>query len=286
MHDDRDNGGGDNWTWFVFIGFIIFILCIGYLFAGSARAQNAEPISLSDLNEQIDQTNFVVGSGCSGTLISTEYRLILTAFHCIDRNIRIVEREERQDDGSMKKVRRERYEPVRVEQRDYRRHQQVGAISYQTRIVAHRKSRDLAVLQLIADNLRSTRHAQVLREDMEIFRGDRVIAVGNPRGLDSTVTSGIVSSMNRTFRLPWTGNEDVPMIQYDAAGAPGSSGGALYDSSGYLIGVTAAGRPGEFVLAIPVHDVRELLRDHCFAEAFDPDADDEACRDESEGEDE
>ena len=49
--------------------------------------------NIKEMNEQIDQTNFIVGGGCSGTLISIEYRLILTAHHCIKGEIRTVKRD-------------------------------------------------------------------------------------------------------------------------------------------------------------------------------------------------
>lgn len=247
-------------------------------FIGTAFAQDRDQIKLADLNHLIDQTNFIVGQGCSGTLISTEHRLVLTAFHCVSGNIRVVEREERGADGVMKKVRREQTDRITIQQRDYRRHEQVGAIAYQTTILAHRKERDLALLQLVADNLRSSVHAQVLPEDMEVIRGDTVTAVGNPRGLDSSLTRGVVSSTSRSFKMTWTGPDEVPLIQFDAAASPGSSGGALYDSTGHLIGVTVAGIPGEMALAIPVADVRALLRDYCFAGVFDTKADDATCR--------
>ena len=262
--------------WAALIGLVLMFFA--YASCSIARAQEREQIGLAALNDLIDQTNFIVGQGCSGTLISMEHRLILTAHHCVDQNIRVVEREVRQPNGEMKKVRREQSDRVTVQQRDYRKHEQVGAIAYQTQIVAHRQERDLALLQLVADNLRSTAYSRVLPEDMDILRGDRVTAVGNPRMLDASLTSGVISSVSRSFKMAWTGPDEVPLIQYDAAASPGSSGGALYDSAGYLIGVTVAGIPGEMALAIPVADVRQLLRDHCFASVFDAGADDGACR--------
>jgi len=248
----------------------------------AARANDRAPWSLEEMNQTLDETNFIVGRGCSGTLISLEYRLVLTAHHCIERYVSIVTRKDRAPDGTVKEIERERLRRVTVSQKDYDGHSQVGALSYETDIIARVKDRDLALLQLVADNLRSSVAAQVLPEDAHIYRGESVTAVGNPRGLDTSVTRGIVSSVNRAWEVSWANGEEVPLIQFDAAAAPGSSGGALYDSAGYLIGVTVAGSRGEFALAIPVSEVRDLLDANCMASVHDAEADDEACRAEKE----
>jgi putative serine protease PepD len=71
--------------------------------------------------------------------------------------------------------------------------------------------------------------------------GDAVVAIGSPLGLASTVTSGIVSALNRPVTTGTTGAESyVDAIQTDAAINPGNSGGALLDSSGRIIGVNSA----------------------------------------------
>jgi len=91
--------------------------------------------------------------------------------------------------------------------------------------------------------------------------GQKVIAIGSPFGLDTTVTSGIVSALNR--RLP---NVDQAMIQTDAAVNPGSSGGPLLSARGEVIGInTALFNPsgGVFVgvgLAVPSQDIVQSLR--------------------------
>ena len=92
--------------------------------------------------------------------------------------------------------------------------------------------------------------------------GQKVIAIGSPFGLDTTVTSGIVSALNR--RLP---NVDQAMIQTDAAVNPGSSGGPLLSARGEVIGInTALFNPsgGVFVgvgLAVPSQDIVQSLRE-------------------------
>lgn len=96
---------------------------------------------------------------------------------------------------------------------------------------------DLAVLRIDRDDLT----AIDLREPSEPLRvGETVVAIGSPFGLDATVTSGIISALNRDLRLPG-GNDVIPaVIQTDAAINPGNSGGALVDLRGRLVGINTA----------------------------------------------
>jgi S1-C subfamily serine protease len=257
----------------------IALAALAVFFAAPALAWELE-----DLNRTVDATNFVVNQGCSGTLISVEERLILTNYHCIDRNIRVVERERVDHKGVVRKVREERRDPVPVVQYSYKGYETVGSSSYVTEIVAHRKNRDLAILQIKADTIPHTYASPPLAEGKTVKRGERVFVVGNPAGLEATVVEGVVSSVNRTFQFPWAENEDLPMIQFSGGIFGGNSGGALYNNVGELIGVPAAGLRGvTFIgLAIPIGVVKEVLRENCLARVFDHKADDEACRKEAE----
>lgn len=76
----------------------------------------------------------------------------------------------------------------------------------------------------------------------ELMVGQKTIAIGNPFGLSSTVTSGIVSAVGRD--IPGVGQLDIPMIQTDAAINPGNSGGPLLNSAGELVGINTAIIPG------------------------------------------
>jgi serine protease Do len=89
--------------------------------------------------------------------------------------------------------------------------------------------------------------------------GDEVVAIGNPLGLDQTMTRGIVSGLNRT--LP--GISDEPMVQTDAPINPGNSGGPLVDRCGRIIGInTLISEDAQSIgFAIPVNAARAVLRD-------------------------
>ena len=83
--------------------------------------------------------------------------------------------------------------------------------------------------------------------------GDEAIVVGNPFGLRHSVTSGVISGLNRSFKLPNT-DEPVPgLIQFDAAVNPGNSGGPLLNRDGEVVGiVTALANPTEQTVFIGI----------------------------------
>jgi putative serine protease PepD len=100
---------------------------------------------------------------------------------------------------------------------------------------------DLAVLKVAqSDNLKVI----ALGSSDSVQVGQPVVAIGAPLGLSGTVTSGIISAMDRTVEVPAEGDSSallVSALQTDAAINPGNSGGALVNCSGDLIGVPSAG---------------------------------------------
>jgi putative serine protease PepD len=105
---------------------------------------------------------------------------------------------------------------------------------------------DIAVIK--AQGVSGLRPA-TLGSSASLHIGDTVIAVGSPLGLDGTVTSGIVSALNRTVQIgdsggtPWSRPTSTTLknaIQTDAAINPGNSGGALADAGGNVVGITTA----------------------------------------------
>jgi len=132
---------------------------------------------------------------------------------------------------------------------------------YSARLIGVRPGQDLAVLQINApaDELKPIRVGQ--SDNLRV--GQKVWAIGNPFGLDQTLTTGIISALNREME---TDNNHTlhGLIQTDAAINPGNSGGPLLDSSARLIGVNTAiyspsGASAGIGFAIPVDTVNELV---------------------------
>jgi 2-alkenal reductase len=129
------------------------------------------------------------------------------------------------------------------------------------RIVGFAPDYDLAVLRL--NDVPSGLRAIPLGTSKDLKIGQSVIAIGNPFGLNRTLTTGIVSALER--QLPTTDFREVSgVIQTDAAINPGNSGGPLLDSAGRLIGVntairSASGSSAGVGFAIPVDLVNRIV---------------------------
>jgi len=124
---------------------------------------------------------------------------------------------------------------------------------------------DLAVLAIKTGNLPTI----AVGDSSKVSVGDPVLAIGSPLGLASTVTSGIVSALNRPVTTGDVGSESyVNAIQTDAAINPGNSGGALVDAQGRIIGVNSAiatlssgGTSGSIGLgfSIPMNEAKRVI---------------------------
>jgi S1-C subfamily serine protease len=120
---------------------------------------------------------------------------------------------------------------------------------------------DVAVLRV--DNTRSLPPPLAIGTSADLKVGQYVLAIGNPFGLDQTLTTGIISALNR--RLPTAaGREITNVIQTDAAINPGNSGGPLLDSAGRVIGVNTAilspsGTSAGIGFAIPIDAVNRVV---------------------------
>jgi|GEM_PF-307004 peptidase S1 and S6 chymotrypsin/hap len=117
---------------------------------------------------------------------------------------------------------------------------------------------DLAIIKVEKDNL----PVMELADSDDVKVGDRVVAIGNPLGfeLQSTVTSGIISGLNRTVSFQ-TGAQMDGLMQTDAAINSGNSGGALLNSNGEQIGINSAkaGNSDGIGFAIPINTVKPVI---------------------------
>jgi S1-C subfamily serine protease len=126
---------------------------------------------------------------------------------------------------------------------------------------------DLAVLAIKTGNLPTI----AVGDSSRVSVGDPVLAIGSPLGLASTVTSGIVSALNRPVTTGDVGSQSyVNAIQTDAAINPGNSGGALVDAQGRIIGVNSAiatlssgGTSGSIGLgfSIPINEAKRVFEE-------------------------
>jgi S1-C subfamily serine protease len=133
--------------------------------------------------------------------------------------------------------------------------------SYRAELVGAFPDRDLAVLRIDAPKAKLPPIA--IGSSRELQVGQKVYAIGNPFGLDQTLTTGIVSALNREIESV-TRRTIRGVIQTDAAINPGNSGGPLLDSAGRLIGVNTAiyspsGASSGIGFAIPVDEVNRIV---------------------------
>jgi len=120
---------------------------------------------------------------------------------------------------------------------------------------------DLAVIKLKARGPWPT--AQLGNSD-NLKVGDWAIAVGNPFGLENTVTLGIISNLNRDVAQLGISDKRIDLIQTDAAINPGNSGGPLLNSVGEVIGINTLVRSGPGAglgFAIPINRARKIAKD-------------------------
>jgi S1-C subfamily serine protease len=130
----------------------------------------------------------------------------------------------------------------------------------QAQVVGVAPDKDLAVLEIDPRGL----HPLALGTSGDLRVGQKVLAIGNPFGLDHTMTAGIVSALGREIEAA-NGRTIEGVIQTDAAINPGNSGGPLLDSAGRLIGVNTAilsesGQSAGIGFAVPIDTVKRFVQ--------------------------
>ncbi len=129
------------------------------------------------------------------------------------------------------------------------------------RVIGQDSLTDLAVIQLES---KGPWPIAPLGDSNNLKVGDWAIAVGNPFGLENTVTLGIISNLNRDVAQLGVSDKRINLIQTDAAINPGNSGGPLLNSTGEVIGINTLIRSGPGAglgFAIPINRVKKIAKD-------------------------
>lgn len=142
----------------------------------------------------------------------------------------------------------------------------IGKMTYPVQVIGTEPRKDLAVLKL-----KSKKELDVLKNyepfklasSEDLLVGQKVIAIGNPFGLDHSLTTGVISALGRQIRGV-AGVTIRDMIQTDAAINPGNSGGPLLDSQGRLIGLNTliysnSGSSSGVGFCIPSDDIERIV---------------------------
>ena len=130
---------------------------------------------------------------------------------------------------------------------------------YEAKIIGTDEKTDLAVIKIYKDGLTPAE----LADSASVKIGEFAMAIGNPLGMQSSVTSGIISAVNRTVES--SDGNTFTLIQTDAAINAGNSGGALINSEGKVIGINTLKLSGTGIegmgFAIPINDTLNIYND-------------------------
>jgi S1-C subfamily serine protease len=133
--------------------------------------------------------------------------------------------------------------------------------THQARVVGLDASNDVALLDV--DAPRSLLFPLPLGDSSRLVVGQKILAIGNPFGLERTLTTGIVSSLDRSLKAK-NGRMIKGIVQTDAAINPGNSGGPLLNSRGEVIGMNTAivspvGQSAGISFAVPINTITRIL---------------------------
>ncbi|MCC3510560.1 MAG: trypsin-like peptidase domain-containing protein [Microcoleus sp. PH2017_17_BER_D_A] len=131
--------------------------------------------------------------------------------------------------------------------------------SYQGRVLGADKVTDVAVVKIEANDV----PVVTIGNSDKLLSGEWAIAIGNPLGLDNSVTAGIISATGRSSTEVGVPDKRIGFIQTDAAINPGNSGGPLLNASGEVIGMNTAIIQGAQGLgfAIPIQAAQEVAQE-------------------------
>lgn len=137
-----------------------------------------------------------------------------------------------------------------------------GGKNYAAKVIGRDPDTDLAVIRLL-ESPKEPMTVVALGDSDKLIVGQKVLAIGNPFGLDRTLTTGVISGLQRPIRAQ-NGRQIEGAIQTDASINPGNSGGPLLDSHGRMIGINSqiespSGASAGVGFAIPVNIAKRIV---------------------------
>ena len=143
----------------------------------------------------------------------------------------------------------------------------IGKHTFQAKIIGTEPRKDIAVLKIgsrkALDLIKQFKPFKIA-DSKDLLVGQKAIAIGNPYGLDHSLTTGVISALGR--QVPGVGGVTIrDMIQTDASVNPGNSGGPLLDSAGNLLGINTmiyskSGASAGVGFAVPADDIARLVK--------------------------
>jgi S1-C subfamily serine protease len=213
------------------------------------------------LNEQIEKTNVEVGGVCSGTIISAEERIILTAHHCIDGQVvEVDEKTVNEQTGEIITKRVQKKLPLSIKIHKIVDYEIIATEERLVRIVGIDPKNDIAILQVTDVDFKPSMAAKLAPDSFKIKRGQRVYAVGNPGVVyGNSITEGIISAPERIVKFG--PGQEFKLFQHSAGVIGGNSGGSILNDNGELIGTVTGGIRGTPIsFAIPIERTKDLIR--------------------------
>ena len=216
--------------------------------------------AIDKMNAQIENTNVIVAGVCSGTIISKEQRLVLTAYHCVnDLFDEVTEKIVDPKTNEIKEIKKQKLKPLLITTNKVRNYEIVATEDHTAKIVGSDKDTDVALIQVIDTDFIPLAAAPLAPDDYEYKRGLKIYVVGNPAiTFDNSITEGIISSPQRT--LDFGDDKKLKAFQVSAPVIGGNSGGSVLNDNGEIIGTLSAGVRGSAVsFAVPISYSKDMI---------------------------
>lgn len=194
-------------------------------------SRNKSVVNVSTMETHVNQIFQETSEGCGSGIVLNKSGVILTNFHVVENAAKI--------DITL-----------------------FDGVTYPGKVLGVDPNTDVALVKIEAPQ--DALYPIEFGDSSKLLVGQTVYAIGNPFGLERTMTKGIVSNLNRSIGSPQQFRQIKGVIQVDAAINPGNSGGVLLDSKGRMIGMNTAiaSRVGENTgvgFAVPVNTINRIV---------------------------